>query len=74
MLDHWMHRNTTPKLTNRQLLAHCSDICKQKLVSQLEVDKVQQGYGKGEPGQQVRGEIAPALHSEIGLGYQARQA
>lgn len=41
------------KWSKKQLIAQSSYIYKWKLVSQLEIDGVQQGYGQGEPGWQV---------------------
>ncbi|KAL7398579.1 hypothetical protein ABVT39_011795 [Epinephelus coioides] len=71
MWDIWMIRDPTSTLTKKQLLTQCSNIHKRQLLSQLEIDEVQQTcYGKGEPGQQVKvGMSSSSPHSKI--GYQA---
>ncbi len=69
--DMWILQNLTSTLTNKQLMAQCSNIRKWELLSQLEIDEVQwTSYGKGKPGQQVRGGMSSSPpHLEV--GYQA---
>lgn len=69
--DHWMLRNPQSRLTKKQLLAQCSNIRNRNLLSQLEINEIQQRcYGKGERGRQVSGEMSSSS-PQPEIGYQA---
>ncbi|KAL7399053.1 hypothetical protein ABVT39_019188 [Epinephelus coioides] len=69
MWDIWMLRNPTSRITKKPVLAQCSNIHKRQLLSQLEIDEVQQTcYSKGEPGRQVKVGMSS---SSSQIGYQA---
>ena len=72
-----MLRYPTSTKTAKQLVTQCSNIRKNNLLSQLEIDEVkrassaeQRCYGKGEPGQQVNAGVS-STPPKNEIGYQA---